>query len=957
MANVVATFTANIAPFQAAMGQMKSSVLAATNSSSTMGQRVGSSMQSIGKASTIAGVAVAAMSYKAIESYGTFQESINKAAVIAGSSNKSLKSDMKGLEDEALSLGKTLPISAEDAGNAMVEMARNGANLKDLRTEFPSIAKAAAVAGEDLSATATTVQQSMNIWGGGAKNAAMNSATLAIVANKSNAQISDMQQVFANVGSAAKTLGFSLKDVATASGIMTNAGIPAAQASMDLNHAFTQMIKPSKAARGVMDDLNLSYTDSAGNMKPLKQIIQDTATATKGMTKSQKLAALTTLFGTAGMKAMLPLMDQVDGKTKKNKGSWDDFSSALEKGAGSVAKANKYLSDNSQNMTKNVGQSIDQMKDAFDAVVKSSIGSIAPQIQDIANALGDFATWLNKSKSPLASFTKQLIAWSPIIAGVLIVFGLLSSGLGKLVSAFAAPIKAVRSLGKGTSSLPKPMAASAGQIAAMGAKSLGAGVGIGVAAAGISILVFAIADLAKTGSDGLVALLAVTGAIAALMVVLKLVAPTFQQNAVGLLAFGAAMALVSGGMAILIASFTGFEQAGGNSIGLMATIAISIGGLAAVFALVGPALNTASLGMLAFGATMLAVTGGLALLVSSFAAFQASGGNSNQLMIIMAVSVGGLAAVFAILGPLLTAGALGILAFGAAILMIGAGVALAANGLANLVNAIAVLTGKASEGTASTQNFANQSGSSLSSLGANGSSSISGLASNVSGSMAGMSANGKGSANNLSSVVSGALSQMSSSGKGSGSSLASSLTGSFGKMSGKASSTTGDIKSAFGSLASFSLSSAGAAIMNSFSSGLHSAWEGVKSFIGGIGSWISKHKGPLSYDKKLLIPAGNSIMSGFNKGLMTTYGTVQKNISGMASDISASVATVASSMRSGDLSYAAPAVSQGDMSQTINNSERTTPTFVVQNELVGDKIRTMVKEGDKENATKEQYFR
>jgi len=54
----------------------------------SMGSRVGSSLQAVGKKSTVLGLAVGAMAGKAIKSYGDFQESINKAAVIAGSSNK-----------------------------------------------------------------------------------------------------------------------------------------------------------------------------------------------------------------------------------------------------------------------------------------------------------------------------------------------------------------------------------------------------------------------------------------------------------------------------------------------------------------------------------------------------------------------------------------------------------------------------------------------------------------------------------------------------------------------------------------------------------------------------------------------------------------------------------------------------------------------------------------------------
>lgn len=935
MSNVVATFTANIKPFQDAMNGLGTAVQQGTSKAQGAGQRIGGAMTSIGKASTVAGLAVAAMSASAIKSYGTFQESINKAAVIAGSSNKSLKGDMKSLEQEALSLGKTLPISAEEAGNAMVEMARNGASISDLKHEFPAIAKASAVAGADLAGTATTVQQAMNIWGGGAANAAKYSAILAKNANMSNAEVEDMGQAFANVGSQAKTLGVSVKDTSTAIGLMSNAGLGAAQGSQDLSHALTLMAKPTKVASSEMKKLGITYTDSSGQFKKLPQILKEVAAATDGMSQSQKIAALTNLFGAAGAKAMLPLLIQTEKKTKSGKSGWDAYSDSLGKVSGTAKAANKYLSENANNMTKNVGQSLAQMGDAFDAIVKSAIGTVAPQIQAVANALGDFATWLNKSNNPMASFTKKLIAWGPIIAAVLIVFGLLTTGLGKLVTAFTSPIKAIKQMKDGSKGLNKPLGQSASQIAATGVKALGAGVGIGVAAAGFALLAVAVAELAKQGTAGLIALAGMTAAIAALMVVAKLVAPTFQKNAIGLLAFGAAVFLVSSSMALLVTAFANFQNAGGNSVALMATIAISVGALAAVFALIGPALSAASVGMVAFGVAMLAITAGLAILVQSMANLQATGGSANLTIVVLVASIAALAAVFAVLGPLLTAGAVGIVAFGAAVLMIGAGVALATNGIANLINAIANLTGKSQQGKASTTDFANSSSSSITNLGTKGSSSMSTMASSISGSMSAMSTKGKTS----------------------GSSMATSLMGSFSKMATGASGSTSDIKGSFGSLGSFSLASAGSAIMGSFLDGLHEKWEGVKKFVGGIASWIADHKGPVSYDAKLLIPAGSAIMAGLNQGLQASFGNVQKTVSGMASDISASVASVAGSMSVGDMAFATPDVNQGDTVQSIDNSERVQPTFYVYNEFVGDKIRTSVKKGDKEQQINEEFFR
>lgn len=93
------------------------------------------------------------------------------------------------------------------------------------------------------------------------------------------------------------------------------------------------------------------------------------------------------------------------------------------------------------------------------------------------------------------------------------------------------------------------------------------------------------------------------------------------------------------------------------------------------------------------------------------------------------------------------------------------------------------------------------------------------------------------------------------------------------------------IKGAFDALRHIDLKAAGKAIMDSFFSGLKAAWGKVTKFVGGIASWIRKHKGPISYDAKLLIPAGNAIMNGLNAGLTDKFSSVQKNVSSMAQAI------------------------------------------------------------------------
>jgi hypothetical protein len=63
------------------------------------------------------------------------------------------------------------------------------------------------------------------------------------------------------------------------------------------------------------------------------------------------------------------------------------------------------------------------------------------------------------------------------------------------------------------------------------------------------------------------------------------------------------------------------------------------------------------------------------------------------------------------------------------------------------------------------------------------------------------------------------------------------------------------------------LIAAGKALMDGLLSGIRAGWEAVKGFVGGIAGWIAANKGPITYDKKVLIPNGKALMEGLNTGL------------------------------------------------------------------------------------------
>lgn len=931
MAEVAGTFTANIAPFQAAMGKLATSVKAATDTASNTGQRIGGAMQKIGKASTIAGVAVGAMAAGAIKSYGNFQESINKAAVIAGSSNKSLKGDMKALEAEALSMGKALPISAEDAGNAMIEMARNGASIKDLKTEFPAIAKASAVAGADLAGTATTVQQAMNIWGGGAKNAAKDSAILALNANMSNAEVEDMGQAFANVGSTAATLGIGIKDTSTAIGLMSNAGLGAAQGSQDLARALTLMARPTKVASGEMQKLGITYTDAQGKFKPFPQILKEVAKATDGMSKSQKVAALTNLYGAAGAKAMLPLLIQTEKKTKSGKSGWDAYSDSLGKVSSSAQTANKYLSDNSANMTKNVGQSLAQMEDAFDAVIKTSIGSIAPQIQSVANALGNFATWLNKSKGPMASFVKGLIAWSPVIAGVLVVFGLLTSGIGKMITSFKSIVGAAKAIGGGLKAVWGVMAAN--PIVAL----------IVVIAALVAGLVYFFTQT-KTGRaiwSSFVSFLSGlwTGIVSTAQTVWGFLSSFFTGLWTGIVTVATTVwNTISTFLTTIWTAISTVATTVWNTIvsflsglwtGIVTTATTIWNGLSTFFSSLWSGISS-----IISGAWELikSIVLGAILIVLDFVTGNFTALKSDISLIWNSIK-SGLASIWNGIKSVATT------VFNAI-----------KNGIVNIWNGIKSVTSSVWSGIKS---FLSGLWNGIKSL---ASSAWNGLKSTISNAWNGIKSITSSVWNGIKSFMSSAWNGIKSTASNAVHAMGSAIRSAWNGIKSFASSLWNGVKSTIQGAMHFDLGAAGRAIMDSFFNGLKAAWGKVKDFVGGIASWVRKHKGPISYDAKLLIPAGNAMMNGLNSGLMNSFSTVQHNVSGMADKLSDSINSVAGDIKTGDLSMQAASYQGGNIDQNIDTDNWVKPTISVHNELVGDKIRTIVSQGQADDQVSSKFF-
>lgn len=77
------------------------------------------------------------------------------------------------------------------------------------------------------------------------------------------------------------------------------------------------------------------------------------------------------------------------------------------------------------------------------------------------------------------------------------------------------------------------------------------------------------------------------------------------------------------------------------------------------------------------------------------------------------------------------------------------------------------------------------------------------------------------------------------------------------------------------------LKDAGEAIIQGLLDGIKGKFEDVKDFVTGIGDWIGDHKGPLDYDRRLLVPHGQAIIGGLMAGIDSQLGALYAQVGGI----------------------------------------------------------------------------
>lgn len=301
-----------------------------------------SSIAKTGIATTVTAIsgmstALAGVAGYSIKVGSSFEAGMSKVQAVSGASNEQLQR----LSDKAKEMGATTKFSATEAADAMNYMAMAGWKTEDMLNGIDGIMNLAAASGENLATTSDIVTDALTAFGLSASDSTHFADVLAAASSNANTNVSMMGETFKYVAPVAGSLGYSAEDCAVAIGLMANSGIKASQSGTALRSMFSRLAKPSKEVKEAMEKLNISLTDSHGNMKSLDTLMGDLRNSFSGLSESEKAEMASSLAGQEAMSGLLAIVNASDADFNKLK-------DAIYGADGASAKMAETMQDNLQ---------------------------------------------------------------------------------------------------------------------------------------------------------------------------------------------------------------------------------------------------------------------------------------------------------------------------------------------------------------------------------------------------------------------------------------------------------------------------------------------------------------------------------------------------------------------------------------------------------------------------------
>ncbi|HII4177555.1 TPA: phage tail tape measure protein [Enterococcus faecium] len=851
-----ATDSGFVKTFKDAQGAVKTF----EKNSNSMTTAVGKVMQGTGAAMTkyittpLIGVGVAAAKVG-----GDFEAQMSRVKAISGATGDTFEQ----MKQQAIDLGAKTAFSAKESAAGMENLASAGFSAQEIMKAMPGLLDLAAVSGGDVALASENTATALRGFGLEASEAGHVADVFARAAADTNAEVGDMGEALKYVAPVANSMGISLEETAAAIGIMSDAGIKGSQAGTTLRGALSRLARPTKAMQDTMDNLGVSFYDADGKMKPLKTQVELLKKAFKGLTPEQQQNALVTLYGQESLSGMMALIDKGPDKLGK-------LTESLKNSDGAADKMARTMQDN-------MNSSLEQMMGAFESAAIVIQKILAPAVRKVADSISGLVDKFVSAPEPVQ---KMIVTIGLIVAAIgplLVIFGQAVVTLQRVKVGFLALRSGLALIGSSFTAISLPVL---GIIAAIAAVIT---IGILVYKNWDKISRFGKevwANVKKFASDAAEGIKEKWGDIT------QWFSDTWNNLKSG--AKGLWDGTIQGAKDAVDSvknAWNGIKEWFANLWkGTTSGLASAWDSVTTTLAPFVETIKTIFQPMLEFFSGLwgqvqtifasaweiikTAVMGPILLLIDLITGnFNQLKEDASMLWTTLTTNIQNIITTFVdiVVGYYTSLKDTVINIWN----VLASTIKDVWNSFTtwikettnNIVNSIKQGWSNLKQGTIDLFNNMIQGAKDLwNSFKTWFINLVIGTKDNI---IQGWENLKQGTIDTFNNLVNGAQEA-------------------WDNLVNAVSDTVDRVTGWFDNLKNIDLLAAGKAIMDSFLEGLQNAWKSVQDFVGGIGDWIREHKGPIQYDRKLLIPAGQAIMNGLHKGLMGGFNDVQNTVGGMA---------------------------------------------------------------------------
>ncbi len=196
---------------------------------------------------------------------------------------------------------------------------------------------------------------------------------------------------------------YSVEDTSLALGLMANSSIKGSMAGTALKTSLANMAAPTNSMAEAMDKYGISLTDSSGNMKTLKGVMDNLRSSLGGLSETEQTAAASTIFGKEAMSGMLAIINASEQ-------DYNDLSNA-------IGNSKDAAQDMADTMLDNLAGSMTLMQSAVEGVqnglrrltpyVRGFVDSITDAMPAVTVALNDFMDTVDKKAAHMKTVMGQ----------------------------------------------------------------------------------------------------------------------------------------------------------------------------------------------------------------------------------------------------------------------------------------------------------------------------------------------------------------------------------------------------------------------------------------------------------------------------------------------------------------------------------------------------------------------